>query len=85
MFAAWHPVEGFGPTNEIALREQYAHAATDVKLLSHTGDKLWKVVTVELKIAGQDLSSAGASVQARTASAGRNVGRRANVAGPAKT
>lgn len=31
-FAAWHPVAGFGPINEIALREQVDHAQTDVNL-----------------------------------------------------
>lgn len=51
MFAAWHPVHGFGPVNEIAIREQYDHAKTDVNLLSHTGDRLWTAVAVELKIA----------------------------------
>lgn len=52
MFAAWHPIHGFGPVNEIAIREQYDHAKADVKLLSHTGDNLWTAVAVELKIAG---------------------------------
>lgn len=50
IFAAWHPVEGFGPTNEISLRDHYDHAMTDVRLLSHTGDKRWCVVEVEMKV-----------------------------------
>lgn len=37
--------------------------------LSHTGDKLWKVVTVELTIAGQDRSSVGGYAQVRTIAA----------------
>lgn len=47
-FAAWHPVHGFGPVNEIALRDQVDHAQTDVNLLRHSGDSLWEVVRVEV-------------------------------------
>jgi hypothetical protein len=54
MFAAWHPVEGFGQVNEIAIREQYDHAKTDVKLLSHTGDTRWRVVEVKLEKVNHD-------------------------------
>jgi hypothetical protein len=50
IFAAWHPVEGFGPTNEIALRDHYDHAMTDVNLLRHTGDKRWRVVEVTMTV-----------------------------------
>jgi len=47
-FAAWHPVHGLGPVNEIALRDQVDHAQTDVNLLRHSGDSLWEVVRVEV-------------------------------------
>jgi hypothetical protein len=63
MFAAWHPVHGFGPVDEIALRGQYDHAKTDVRLLSHTGDKQWQVVEVEIRPVGPKPTKGGPTEQ----------------------
>jgi hypothetical protein len=48
-FASWHPVDRFGPLDQIAVRERFADAETDTKLYNHCdANKLWRTVRVQI-------------------------------------
>lgn len=48
-FSSWHPIERFGPLDQISIREKFSDAETDTKLYNHCDtNKLWRTVRVQL-------------------------------------